>query len=522
MDKDESIILTNSYNIEISETNEDPSYLKVKFIICDFDTNANNVKLNRDTIDDWINTLLLKPVVGKIQLNKDNELDFTSHQAKKIISFDENGNLSTRLKFGTDMFGNFESVQIENIDGVDYITANARIYKRFEECCKIIQDRYDNNEPLSSSWEVLPTNYTMDGNVKVINKGVFLAHAILSKYTTPAYQCSKMLEVAEEENNEDELTLALLKDLIKLNEIEISESKDSQSENNSVDNKLNEIEINEGGHEIMAEENKNVEISALSLADIRGKVQKAVYSTEGNGRYYWGVIVYPYDYLAYAHIDNQDSNEDDYVKFTYVVNSDDTISITNQEDVKMVFVPKTISDTQIAEIETKLNSANEMVAQKDTEIASKNEEIIKLGDSIKSLETSISEKDKEIAELQPIKEKYEQEVAEKEAKELAEKQEALKNEAISSQYVSEKDFEENETLKTALSELDDKTIKAFIAEKVIEVNSKKAEEISEKGNDTNVEISSVELSSTQEYNYASELASDPLYKFLNKKNRRRY
>lgn len=513
MDKDESIILTNSYNIEISETNEDPSYLKVKFIICDFDTNANNVKLNRDTIDDWINTLLLKPVVGKIQLNKDNELDFTSHQAKKIISFDENGNLSTRLKFGTDMFGNFESVQIESIDGVDYITANARIYKRFEECCKIIQDRYDNNETLSSSWEILPTDYTMDGNVKVINKGVFLAHAILSKFKKPAYQCSKMLEVAEKENNEDELTLALLKDLIKLNEIEISESKDSQSENNSVDNKLNEKENNEGGHEIMAEDNKIVEMSALTMEDLYTKVRKAIRKATDEDKWYYISYLYPLDFKAIAH--SYEDEETKFVEFTYSVSENGDVSITGKNEVEMVFVSKTENETETSELKEKLS-------EKDTEIASKNEEIIKLGDSIKSLETSISEKDKEIAELQPIKEKYEQEVAEKEAKELAEKQEILKNEAISSQYVSEKDFEENETLKTALSELDDKTIKAFIAEKVIEVNSKKAEEISEKGNDTNVEISSVELSSTQEYNYASELASDPLYKFLNKKNRRRY
>jgi hypothetical protein len=110
---EEKIILYSNNKVEIPES-QDESYMNVKFIICDFGVNKNNVMLNRDTIDSWISTLVMKPLVGLIKPNKDNELDFTSHQAKKVYEM-INGELQEKLKFGTDAFGVFDSVQIETI-----------------------------------------------------------------------------------------------------------------------------------------------------------------------------------------------------------------------------------------------------------------------------------------------------------------------------------------------------------------------------------------------------------------------
>lgn len=210
---EENIVLYSCNKVEVSES-QDNSYMNVKFIICNFDVNKNNVMLNRETIDSWIETLIMKPIVGLIKTNKDNELDFTSHQAKKVYEL-INGQIQEKLKFGTDAFGVFDSVQIETIDDVEYITANCRIWRRFENCCKIIQDRFDNNEPLNTSWEISIVNSnkkSINGKmVKVINDGVFIGHALLSKYTSPAYDCSGMLEVAEEQ--EDEFVQAVINDL---------------------------------------------------------------------------------------------------------------------------------------------------------------------------------------------------------------------------------------------------------------------------------------------------------------------
>ena len=111
-------------------------------------------------------------------------------------------------------------------------------------------------------------------------------------------------------------------------------------------------------------------------------------------------------------------------------------------------------------------------------------------------------------------------MAEKEAKELAEKQEALKKEAISSKYVTEEDFINNEVLKEALSSCDEKTIKSFIADRVIEQAQKickkeeyKKKKCAEEEKDIE-EKAEVSLSSLQEYNYASELENDPMVKLI--------
>jgi hypothetical protein len=155
----------------------------------------------------------------------------------------------------------FDNVQIVNIDGIDYIQANCRVWKRFANCCQIIQDRFNNNEPLNTSWEIAivdSNQKVINGQmVKVINDGVFIGHALLSKYTIPAYDCSGMLEVAEKQNEEDtELMKAFIDDLNNINQIAIANNQNisNQTDKDSVDNKLNNNEnfqCNEGGNKRM-------------------------------------------------------------------------------------------------------------------------------------------------------------------------------------------------------------------------------------------------------------------------------
>ena len=160
-------------------------------------------------------------------------------------------------------------------------------------------------------------------------------------------------------------------------------------------------------------------------------------------------------------------------------------------------------DNEIAELKTQLS-------EKDVAISERDEKIIQASESIKSLNDTIAEKDLVISELQPIKEAYEKEQAEKEEAECKKKRCAMKEKAISSTYVSEKDFEENEVLKTALSELDEKTIKAFIADRVIAEASKQVEEKQAISEVETTKEPTIDMSSVQEYNYASELENDPM------------
>lgn len=272
------IILDSNYKVEISEIQNDPTYMEVKFIICDFSTNRNGVRLNREKIEEWKDTLITKPLVGKIQFNnRNNEEDFTTHQAKKIYKHDENGKIIQTYKFGTEAFGVFTEVNIETIDEIEYITATARIWRRFEQACEIIQNRFDNNIPLGTSWEINILDESKDSEGRIINEGVFFGLALLGKNVTPAYESndSSMLEmVAEQEENE--LAEAILEDIKSINQEELSSSK---TENSVEDNLKDELK---GGNIDMAEENKT-EISALTMDDLYEKLRKAINKITSTG-----------------------------------------------------------------------------------------------------------------------------------------------------------------------------------------------------------------------------------------------
>lgn len=460
---EDKYIIHSSNKIEISQS-EDESYLNLKFIISDFSVNGNGVKINRDKFEEWMNTLILKPLVGKIAQNKDNEDDFTGHQAKRTYEYEGN-QLVEKLKFGTEAFGVFEKVSIEEIDGIEYIVAWARVWKRFEKCCEILQRKVENNEDIHTSWEISiesSHNETIEGKkVRVIDDGIFLGHALLGKYVIPAFKCSKLLEVAEEDEEYD-IYNAFIYDI---NNIQLS----SQSDDVSVE----DIEENKGGEKM--EGKGKVENSALTTGDLCSRIRKAIYSTEGNGRYYYNVLVYPFDFVAYAKIEGGDAKEEDWAKFNFTINSDDTISITSSEDVQMVFIPKSNQEEAIAELEEKVKNAETSLSEKETELSEKLGEIIKLGETIKGLETTVSE-------LQPYKEKVEEAEAKAKEEEAKKKKEELCESLTKDGFFTQEEVSSNEEIQTAISEMDENKIKLILAERIIEKNTEKAskEEVSEK------------------------------------------
>lgn len=505
----DNITFNSNYKIEIAEEQKDDTILKVKFIICDFNANRNGTKLNRDTIEDWINTLIAKPVVGKIKLNKDNDEDFGSHEAKKVYNLNSNGNLEKNYKFDTDAFGTFTNVQIEEIDGDECITAEANIWKRFSKTCELIQYRFDNNLPLGTSWEIQIMDSLQDGQVKIINQGIFFGLALLGKYITPAYEMndSSLLEVAEKE--QDELSQAFMEDII-----EISESQNNKidTDNSSVENKIN---YNEGGHIKMAKENKT-ELSSLTMDDLYTKVRKAINIATDEDKWYYITYLYPIEFRAIAH--SYDDDDMVFVEFTYSVSENGDISITGKNDVEMVFKPKVDVDTEMSEINTKLST-------KENELSQKVDEIVKLGETIQSLNSAIAEKNLEISELEPVK----AELAEKKAKEEEEakckKKAELSEMMVSSKYFTSEELSSNNEIANALENLDEATLKTMIADKVIE-SAEKAKEEAEKKKckaEKEVEKSSIEVSEVktdlnaeQNYDYVNPVKS--LFKngFFNK------
>jgi len=448
--QNENIVSTQV--IVLSEDTESLNSIDVKFIICDFSVNGNGVKLNRETAEDWIGTLLNMPLVGKVVKKVNGAEDFSGHNVKIVkVTDDETGETHYEIEFDTQAFGSFYDVQIEEIDGIEYITAKAKVWKRFKKAFEVFSKRINSKQGLKTSWEISVieshTEKVNGKNVKVIDKGEFIGHCCLGADVKPAYKSSGVIESASE-NIDQELIDALSEDMI-------SEL-------------LNNKESSEGGKQV--EDKKQV--SSLTENDIYRKVRKAINSTSED-KYYYLAMLYPYEYKAIAYVWDREKDTD-FIEFTYVVNSNDTISITSSREVEMVFVPKSKIDEELSDLKAKLEEAEKQIAE--------------AGKLLTDAKKEKEDLEAENAELKTYKEKLEQlEQAEKE-KELASKKEELKAYALEDDLITSEELESDETLSTIIAEL---TLDNFEAskEKIDVIKGRKAIQKFKENKEKELEVS---------------------------------
>ncbi|WP_137743261.1 hypothetical protein [Robertmurraya siralis] len=468
----ETIKITSNHNVIFSEdANSDTA--DVKFIICDFDPNANDVALNRDTVEDWLSTLNVKPVVGKIVTRFDGKRDFSGHNAKIVSDVDEEGNEIKIIEFDTSAFGSFYEVAIETIDDVEYIVAKAKIWKRFREAYKIIKNRAESKKGLKTSWEINVSESHQEKingkDIKVIDQGIFIGHALLGEYVSPAYKSSGILEVAS--FVDDELTNALSQDMLILSS--------NENEENPVSN--------EGGEEMPKQNEK--ELSAMTDNDLYTAVRRAI--NNFSDEWYYISQLYPYEYRAIAYNWDRKSDED-YVEFIYQVNSDETVSITSQKNVKLRFVPVDEIESEVSELQTKLSDAEK--------------EIVEAGKALTDLQKQKEELETQISELTPFKEKVEEMQLAEQERELSEKKEELKTFALEDELITSEELESDEALSTIFSEL---TLENFEASqnKLEVIKGKRAIAKFKETKNLNSETQ-VETSSVKETNAKSTLTSE--------------
>jgi hypothetical protein len=466
---DKEIIRLQSNNVILLSEDENSDSVDAKFIICDFSPNANNVSLNRSTIEDWLNTLLNKPVVGKVVKKVNGKDDFTGHNVRIVEEVDENGNKVKAVEFDTEAFGSFYDVGIEIIDDVEYITATAKIWKRFKRAFKVFKERVASKQGLKTSWEISVLESHIEKiknkNVKIIDSGIFIGHAVLGADVQPAYKSSGVINVASSEQD-NEFAEALSQDILSLSEV-IKNVPDKDHKNNPI--------FNEGGNDIVDDVIQKLDTSALTENDIYRKVRKAINSTSQD-KYYYMAMLYPYEFKAIAYDWNREKDSD-FIEFTYSVNSDDTVSITNQREVEMVFKPKSSIDSQITELQNKLAEAEKQIAE--------------AGKSLTDLSKEKEKLEMQISELLPYKEKVEElEQAAKE-KALAEKKEQLKALALEDELISAEELEQDEQLSTIFSEL---TLENFESsqEKIEVIKGRRAIEKFKLSKKENLETSSKE------------------------------
>lgn len=242
MDK---VYISSNRVICCAQDDEYSDTYKAKFVICDFSTNENTVGINREKITNWMNTLVNKPLVGKLVSTAKGGFDFSGHNMKIVWKKDDNGNVYKDAVFDTSAFGTFTDVSIEKIDGIEYIVASCEIWKRFQNACALIMNRVESGT-LSTSWEITVLDSHKENksgkSVKIIDDGIFTAHCLLGEKVQPAYSCSRLIEIAEvnqdNQDFDDELATAFGRDI---DSFDVNESKEDTSVQKAVTNSEPEI-----------------------------------------------------------------------------------------------------------------------------------------------------------------------------------------------------------------------------------------------------------------------------------------
>lgn len=506
--------------IELSEDKSDPDIYRAKFLISGFGVNKNNVQLDREHIEEWLSTLVDKPVVGRVSLSSDGKMDFESHNLR-IVTKKKNGKTYKEAEFDTTPFGHFTSASIETAeDGNEYIYADAVLYKRYKNAIGVLERRMADNETVSTSWEIAVEKSSPkveNGEiVKVITKGRFLAHCFLGANIEPAYDESGLLQVAEK--TEQELNVALSQDCINISEssditntddkeVKVDMGKDNVIEANVSTENTEEEEIigqstetdieemqqkkvdnsvckkddddektkksecedddndkDDGDNKQKSEVEKsedNTETSALTDNDLRHKLDSAFEQPDANGRCTYGYLfmLFPADNIAWFREYGRNT-ETELVEVKYTVENDAVI-ITERNPVVLTVSPREI---------------NQVIAQKDSAIVEMSAQIQTLNDKV--------------AELQPYKDKVDEiEKAEREAQLEKDKKE-LSDYAISSGYITKEEVETSEEIKGYIDNLDKASIKSLIADRVVASLSQKESEVetSESKTEPNVQI----------------------------------
>ena len=474
-------IVFYSDQVYLSENSNPDSYI-AKFIICDFGRNKNGVALDRNTIENWMSTLKNKPLVGKIKMRYDGEYDFTGHNVREVEKVDENGNKYREVEFDTEAFGTFFDVAIETINDKEYIVASCEIWKRFTKACEIIVNRIQEGS-LSTSWEISVEKSTqgiIDGLMtKIIQAGRFIGHCLLGKNVSPAYDSSGLLEIAST-NYDMEFAEALSQDILSQGLDKENEAKEENNLQSNIETQVAEenveetvvetpvAETTESSTETEVTENKDeTEVSQLTEYDLRKKICEACRAKLD--KWCWISFHFPVEKEVWLEVDGRES-ELDFVRMTYTVEND-TITVSDPENVKL-----TVS---IAEVNTK-------IAELEAEVSTKDEAIIKSGEEIARLKT-------EISELSPFKEKFEKAEQERIENELKEKKETIISSITKSGLITREEIEASEELKGYVENLDEKSLKAVLADRYIASLSENNTEVSETKTEVETETASTNL-----------------------------
>lgn len=495
---------------EVVNVAEHTSYLELVSRVCFY----NEPNLNGDMLpyDDTslskAQTLVNMPVQAKYRVNPDGTPSLGGHEMVK--------KRDGTIEFKTQSIGTHTSVEIKNdnvlVDGsikeLPCLFASYRIWKRYPNYVAAIKRLFDNGI-LYGSWEINTYQYLYDNGIRKITDYEFIANCLLGETSYPSYGTSaNAISMAQLNDNQLMIAEALSQDLLDENNINDNDEKEEPllakknipsavDENTVVD--VSESTPTEditkdttaSTAEDKQEETPTTDSAQLTVWDLKTRVGEAC--RKKLGKWCWASFMFPNEKEVWCEYDGAES-ELDYVKFTYEVADDDTVTVSEPEYVKL-----TVS---IAEVNTKISELEKEIQTVKAELDIKNDAITKASETIQSLNTQISE-------LTPYKEQVEVAERKKIEEQITAEKEALKKKLLKGNLFTEAEITEKK-IQDLIDARDVSAINSLIADKFVasfDVDHK---------NDNTEAVSTAETVVTATANLESEDTETDVRSFMSK------
>ena len=437
MDKNLSIVG------EVVNIAEHSTYLELTSRVCYYDEmNLNGDKLPYDdTSEEKAKTLIHMPVQAKYRVNANNEPTFGSHEMVKK----KDGSVDFRtssIGTHTDVYIEDDNVEIDGtIRTLPCLFAKYRVWKRYKNVVAAVRRLFDLKK-LYSSWEILVSKYTYEDGVRSITDYEFLANCLLGyEYAYPSYGINaNAISCAAVENDDNAALImadALSKDLIGNKNInkEVSDKMDNATETAT---------------------NATEPVAAqLTSADLYSRISKACRDKLEQ----WGYILYwfPDDKEVWYRYEKS-SSELDVAKFTYTIDDNDEITVSEPEYMTLTVSIKEINST-VASLQDEIKTLKSDLKTANADLDSKNNDIIKAGETIISLKG-------QILDLEPYKAQAEKAEQERIEAEIEAEKAALKDKLRKGDLFSEAEVEDK-SIADLIESRDEAGINALIAERYI-------------------------------------------------------
>lgn len=378
---------------EIVDIAEHTSYLELVSRICFYDEpNLNGDMLPYDdTSLEKAQTLVNMPVQARYRVNADGTPSLGGHEMVK--------KRDGTVEFKTQSIGTHTSVEIKNdnvlvndeIKNLPCLFATYRIWKRYPNYISAIKRLFDNGI-LYGSWEINTYQYLFDNGIRKITDYEFIANCLLGESSYPSYGTSaNAISMAQLNDNQLMVAEALSQDLFDDNNIENIDKEDNLLSKKN-ETATAEKDITKVVDSTTTDTNTDVpvaDVAQLTDWDLRHKVAEACRNKLD--KWCWASFLFPNEKEVWCEYDGRDT-ELDYVKFTYEVGEDDSITVSEPEYVKLI--------VSVAEINSKVAELEKAVETTKAELDIKNDAITKASENIQDLNT-------QIAELTPYKEQVE-------------------------------------------------------------------------------------------------------------------